>query len=185
MSDGPLKSLPMQRHWKKLAERAANPSYTCDEVDEGLLPPLMREFKEAPLSEIRAILGGGEQGTLFNESRAAQLDAARQACRGSAAGNTLIDCAIKANANGMTGDAALRHALRNALEDRARAGCHQIEEYQYREEPRNGAKVRDRLSEARMRCPYDRLASELMSNPKSNKSLRLRKRTGIDEGPPL
>jgi hypothetical protein len=185
MSDGPHKSLPMQPHWKKLAERAANPSYTSYEVDEALLPPLMREFREAPLSEIRAILGGGNQMPLFNGNCAAQLDALRHACRGSPAGSMLIDCAIEANANGMAGDAALHYALRNALGARAWAGCRQIEEHQYRVEPRNGAKVRGCLNEARMRCPYDTLASELMFDPKSNKIPRILKRTGIDEGPPL
>src|SRR3546814_17877927 len=62
---------------------------------------LKRDCREAPLSQIRDILGGGKQSSLFQEDRAAQLEAARHACRGSAAANTLIDCAIEATANGL------------------------------------------------------------------------------------
>lgn len=185
MSDGPHKSLPMRRQWKNLAERAGNSLYTSDEVEEAFSLSLKGESREAPISEVRAILGYGTQRTLFDDDCSVQLDAVRQVCRGSALGDMLIDCAIEANANGLTGDEAVHQALRNALEARAWSGCRQIEEHQYRELPRDGAMVRDRLNQARNGFNFDALASELMSDPKSNQNLRLTKHTGIDEGPPL
>ena len=185
MSDGPHRSLPMRQHWKDLAKRAANPAYSPDEVSEALLPPLRREFREAPLSEIRGILGDGKQDSLFKGDRSARLDAARQLCRGSVAGNTLIDCAIEAAANGMTGDIAFREALENALEAHARGGCHQIEEHHHRKEPHSTSNVRDRLRTARSLCSYAALASALMSGKPLDGNIRLPKRTGINEGPPL
>ena len=215
MSDGPHRSLPMRRHWKDLAKRATNPAYSPDEVSEALLPPLTREFRAEPLSEIRGILGDGKQVdraglgpdgdllqlseeavaasannqsrgvTVFKGDRSARLDAARQLCRGSVAGNTLIDCAIEAAANGMTGDIAFREALENALEAHARGGCHQIEEHHHRKEPHSTSNVRDRLRTARALCSYAALASALMSGKPLDGNLRLPKRTGINEGPSL
>ena len=105
----------MRRHWKDLAERAAAPAFTAEQVAEAFPVALKNEFSEAPLTQIRDILGGSAQSSLFEEDRAVQLEAVRRACPGSATGNTLIDCALEANANGLTGDAATKTALENAL----------------------------------------------------------------------
>lgn len=186
MSDGPHRSLPMRRQWRDLAERAATPAYSAEQVAEAFPLALKRDFREAPLSQVRDILGGSAQTSLFKEDRAAQLEGARQACRGSAAGNTLIDCAIEANAQGLTGDAAFRSALENAIDAYARGGCHQIEEHWRRKEPESTANVRERLREARTACGHDAVASELMGGePAGSRDLKLPKRTGVDEGPPL
>lgn len=185
MSDGPHRSLPMRRHWRDLAERAATPAFTAEQVAEAFPVALKNEFREAPLAQIRDILGGGAQSSLFKEDRAAKIETARRACAGSAAGNTLIDCALEANADGLTGDRAMRTALENALDALARAGCHQIEEHYRRKEPQSTANVRNRLDAARGQCARSEIASELMSDDGGGASgkVRLRKRTGIDEGP--
>lgn len=186
MSDGPHRSLPMRRHWRDLAERAATPAYSAEQVAEAFPIALKRDFREAPLSQVRDILGGSAQTSLFKEDRAAQLEAARQACRGSAAGNTLIDCAIEANALGLTGDAAFRSALENAIDAHARGGCHQTEEHWRRKEPESTANVRERLREARTACAHDAVACELISGESTgSRDLKLLKRIGVDEGPPL
>ena len=186
MSDGPHRSLPMRQHWKDLAKRAATPAFNSAEVGEAIPVALRREFAEAPLAKVREILGGAEQSFLFREDRAEQLEAARHGCRGSVPGNTLIDCAIEAIANGLTGDAAFKVALENALDAHARAGCHQIEEHWRREQPRNTGNVRARLEAARSECSYRALASKLISGQTGNqRGSRLSKRTGVDEGPPL
>jgi hypothetical protein len=90
---------------------------------------------------------------------------------------------LEAHANGLTGDAAYRTTLENALDARARAGCHQIEEHYRRKEPQGTTNIRDRLNAARRQCGHSEIASELMSDGGGN--MRLPKRTGIDEGPPL
>jgi hypothetical protein len=186
MSDGPHRSLPMRRHWRDLAERASTPAFSANEVGEAFPIALKRDFREAPLERVRDILGGGEQSSLFASDRAAQLEESRRFCRGSAAGGTLIDCAIEANAKGLTGDAAFRIALENALDAHARAGCHSIEEHYLREDRPNSVNVRNRLGDARRFCPYAELATELMSSSTARvRDLRLPKRTGVDEGPPL
>ncbi len=184
MSDGPHRSLPMRRPWKLLAERAGTPAYACEEVSEAFSVALKSDFREAPLDKVRDILGGSVQSSLFSDDRAAQLEEARRFCRGSAAGNTLIDCAVEANASGLTGDTAFVAALTNALEACARAGCRQIEEHWQREEPRGTQHVRNRLREARNTCAFGVMAQEL-SAPGGGGVLRLPKHGGVDEGPPL
>jgi hypothetical protein len=187
MSDGPHRSLPMRRHWRDLAERAATPAFNAEQVAEAFPVALKIEFREAPLAKIRDILGGSPQTSLFKEDRAVQLEAARSDCRGSAAGNRLIDSALEVNANGLTGDAALRTALENALDAHARSGCHQIEEHYRRQEPQSTADMRARLKAALDQRAQSEVASELISGQQdaSGGKARLRKRTGIDEGPAL
>ena len=184
MSDGPHRSLPMKRHWKKFAERLENSSYTPEEIDEAWLSALKKDFREPPLSEIRTILVGNGQRPLFKENLAAQLDSVRQSCRGSAVGNTLIDCAIAADANGMVGNSAFHHALTSTLEAHVRSHYRQIEEHYYRKSPVKCPPVRERLHEAYNRFSCASFASELMS-PQSSIGHQLPKRTGIDEGPQL
>src|SRR5688500_15135797 len=111
MSDGPHKSLPMRRHWRDFAERAANRACAMDEVGEAVVPALKREFAEAPIKNVRDALGGGDTASLFQEDRIAQLEALRDKFRGSAAAKTLIDCAVEAAAGGLTGEAATSAAI--------------------------------------------------------------------------
>lgn len=185
MSDGPHKSLPMRRHWKRLAERAWNPSYSADEVRETLTLSLKHEFRDAPIKEVQAICGGDNQATFWADERVANLEATRELCRGSAAGHVLIDCAIEAVMNGMAGDSACKHALQNALNTHAHNCCRQIEEHQYRKEPQGGPRVRARLNDARGRSRNDELSAELISCQPARTNLHLQKRSGIDEGPSL
>jgi hypothetical protein len=174
----------MRRHWKDLAERAATPAYSPHEVGEAFPVALKNDFREAPLEQIRDILGGGKQGSLFKEDRAAHFEAARGACRGAAAGQALIDSALEAKANGLTGDKAFKSALENAVDAHARGNCHSIEEHYKRAGWPGTADVRDRLTAARGECSFSELATELMSDVSAAKgNLRLEKRTGVDEGP--
>lgn len=172
MSDGPHRSLPLKPHWKSLAERAATPAYSLAEVAEAWSVALNAEMREAPLDEIRTILGGGEQRALFNEECAAQLEAARSACRGSMAGTAVIDCAIEAHAIGLRGDEAFEAAVQNARDTLARSAIHSIDEHYKREDGANAAAVRGRLAAG---C----------RDVSNSNTTRLKKRTGVDEGPPL
>lgn len=185
MSDGPHRSLPMRKHWKCLAERAGIPSFCPAEVQAALVVALRREFLEAPIQEVRAILNGAVQPTLWLDERVLNLEAARESCRGSAAGNMFIDCTIETVMSGMTGDTACQHALQNALGTHAQSCCRQIEEHHCRKEPRGGPRVRARLNDARIQFRGAELSTELMSSQSSKASAHLSKHSGIDEGPSL
>ena len=187
MSDGPHRSLPMRRHWKELAERAAKAAFSSDEVCEALPVAIKRDFfAEAPLETVREILGGGKQASLFSDDRAEQLDAARQASR-SAVGTILIDCAIEAVADGLAGEAAFRSALASALEQHTRGEFRSIEEhYQAKASAYSARYLRDRLDAARQRIDFKGLSGEIATKGKQPLSkVHLAKRRGLDEGPPL
>lgn len=187
MSDGPHRSLPMRRHWKNLAERAAKAAFSVNEVCDALPVALKRDFfAEAPLKTVRDILGGGKQASLFSDDRNEQLEAARQSSR-SAVGNTLINCAIEAVSDGLSGEAAFQSALANALEEHARGEFRSIEEhYQDKASAYSARFVRDRLDAARRQSDFTGLASDIAAHgrqPLGN--VQLEKRRGLDEGPPL
>lgn len=185
MSDGPHKSLPMRHHWKNLAERAMTPAFTIDQVAEAFPVALKNDFCEVPLAQIQDIFGSSAQSSLFQENCEAKLEAMRHVCRGSVAGTMLIDCALEVHANGLSGDAAFRTALENAVNIYVRAACYQIEEHYRREEPRSTADIRDRLNAAWRQCGHSKIASELTSDDGGGGKMHLPKRTGLDEGPRL
>jgi hypothetical protein len=178
----------MRPRWRDLAERAANPARSAKEVAEALVPALKREFAEAPVEAVLNVLGcGKEQASLFASERIAKLEALREKCRGSAAGNKLIDCAVEVTANGSIGDAAGSASLENAMESYTRDSFRAVEEHYQREDGgRAGSVMRERLREARRECDFKAVASDLKSGEKPlAKSARVRKRSGVDEGPSL
>ncbi len=186
MSDGPNRSLPMRRVWKRLARRAAKEAFSVSEVCEALPHALGREFREAPLDLVRGILLPSEQASFFDEDRCTRLEAARQACRGSAAGNALIDSAIAAVLAGYTGESAYLRAVEGAFEDCTHRAIRSIEEHCLREGgERNARFIRDRLDDARKRCNFKQVAADLTSRSKPRRaSDSLPRYTGIDDGPP-
>lgn len=185
MSDGPHRSLPMRRHWKDLAQRAAKSAFAPEEVCEALPYALKRDILEAPIKDIRDIMEGG---SLFPELRIEQLEALRETCRGSAPANLAIDCAIEAATNGFTGEAGTETALRNALEDTTRSALRGMEEHYEREaSSRSAGYLRTRLDAARQQLDCGALAREILSSerPPSRRSVTLPRHSGVDEGPPL
>lgn len=186
MSDGPHKSLPLKRHWKELAKRAATAAYSPSEVLEALVPAVQRDFGDTPLEQIKEILAGSMQLSFFVEERIAQLEAVRSAHRGCVAADTLIDCAINAVELNLTGDTAYKTALKNAMHDHVLGYCHSIEEHYIREDESNAVNVRERLRAACASCSFEDITDKLMVNSRPSRSeLLLPKRDGADDGPPL
>jgi hypothetical protein len=176
----------MRRHWRDLAERAAKAAYSADQVCEALPYALQKDLHEAPLAAVRDILSGG-QGSLFANERVERLEAVRQASARSAAGNIVIDCAIQAVGDGLTGDAAYRAALESACDEQARSGFRSVEEHFHRKASAHSARyVRDRLDAARRQCDFRSIVSGFISPGKPpGGAVRLPRRTGLDDGPVL
>jgi hypothetical protein len=186
MSDGPHRSLPMRRHWKSLAERAAKAAYSANEVGEALPVALQKDLREAPLAAIQNIFSG-KQGSLFANNEIERLEAVRQGSTRSAACNVVIDCAIHAVSDGLTGEAAYRATLENACEAQVRSQFRSVEEHYHREASARSARyVRDRLDAARQQCDFKAIASGFLSGaPSTRGAAHLPRHTGIDEGPTL
>lgn len=186
MSDGPHRSLPMRRHWRNLAERAAKAAYSANEVCEALPVALQKDLREAPLAAIQDIFSG-KQGSLFANNEIERLEAVRQASTRSAACNVVIDCAIQAVSGGLTGEAAYRATLENACEAQVRSQFRSVEEHYHREGSARSARyVRDRLDAARQQCDFKAIASGFLSGTPSRRgAAHLPRHTGLDEGPTL
>jgi len=185
MSDGPHRSLPMRRHWKDTAERAAKPVYSEQDCREALELAIKREVLGAPITAVREILDA-RRPDLFQTKQVQQLEDLRGACRGSAAANTLIDCAIEAAQGGLRGRSAIQSALENTINEVMLSSYRQMNEhYQRKATPREVLNLRTRLDKVRRRLDSGALASDLLSHvtPPSPRSLQLPQRTGLDEGP--
>ena len=190
MSDGPHRTLPMRSHWKRLAERAEKAAYSVFEVSEALPIALQQEFREAPLEQLKKALGVDNRGALFSVFSVQfpqELDALRAVCPGSAAGNTLIDCAKEAVANSLSGEDAYEQALASALEECTRSAFRGIEEHYCRNAPDHCAQfVRSRLDKGRSQCDFNGLARKMLNAPpKGSLGRTLSKQDGLDEGPEL
>jgi len=186
MSDGPHRSLPLRRHWRKVLERVVTPSFSPGEIVEALYSALINDLREAPMPQVLSILRSDGQPSLFHENCVDKLEGLRRICPGSTAGNILLDCVIEANANGLTGDQAAVMALENASEAIYSSARNSIEEHCKRKESWSAINIRTSLKTAWNSVSCSELASEIMLG-KATRMTRvgLTKRTGLDEGPPL
>lgn len=187
MSDGPHRSLPLRKHWKTLAERAAKEAYPVNEVGEALAQALQKEFLEAPLAEICQILDGKGQASFFSDTEIDRLEELRESHRGSSATNILIDCAVDTLNAGITGKPASIIVLRDALAGYSFNASRSIEEHYLREAGSKDATfVRNRLGAAYLQCNFDNIASEMLAGSAGHRMrMSLPRNLGIDAGPPL
>lgn len=120
MSDGPHRSLPLGRRWKKLAECLDNASFSTDEVrerrDSAILGEFSREVPDMLMSRVREILCGSDQGSLFAPS-GDEIENLRTQANGSPVGNLLLDCTIDAVNSGQAGQAAFAAACSEAANE--------------------------------------------------------------------
>lgn len=185
MSDGPHRSLPMRRHWKDVAERATKLAYSESQVCEAAAFALKREVLGAPIQKLRDVLDG-RKPDLFPSRRLEQLEAIRSECRGSAAANVLIDCAVEAVQSGLMGPAAVQSALKNALDDVMRSASRGMNEHYLREaNPREIANLSSRLDAVHSKVDCGAIAKEILSpqKPPTAGSIQLPRHSGLDEGP--
>jgi len=117
-----------------------------------------------------------------------QLEALRARHSRSSTANSLIDCAIEANAAGVAGDAGMTVALAAALEDIARSAMRGIDEHYQREAGARASRaLRGRLDDAFGNLDCSLITRELLAPAQlpSRRSVEIPRRKGIDEGPPL
>src|SRR5690242_21896062 len=103
MSDGPHRSLPMPKGWKRVAESADNRAFSAAEVREAIVPALEEDclaeisFKFVQgLREIRA--KDGE--SLFNSDAVTLLEGLRSTA-GPGLGRVVLEYAFKHAVNGL------------------------------------------------------------------------------------
>lgn len=190
MSDGPHRSLPMSKAWKKVAEWADNRNFESAQVVESLEHAILQDFRrEIPNSGFADLKSkfGDREGDLFPDDRSQAWKDTRESLNGSPLGGLLIDCVEQAIAEGKDGLEGLECAVQIAVRERMLRGERQVEEHYHRHRdssPSRTANVRARIEEAILQASVDGVARQLLQldSPRSSHS---GKRSGLDEGVPL
>ena len=184
MSDGPHRSLPMRRGWKRVAECGDNYAFAPEEVSEAIIPALEQDCRaEMPSQFLDAAwsIFCDQESSLFNVQIGPQLDALRQTA-GSGIGRVVLEHAILVAERGSTGINGLIEAMTNALTDRAARGARQVEEHYYRKSSSPRAqRVRARIEEGIGSAAIDGLARRILKIEKGPSS-RPMMRQGLDDG---
>ena len=142
MSDGPHKSLPLRRAWKRVCAIAGNTTHGLDEVVERLLPALAADVRhevgEAFAAKLRKILEpDAEQLTLFSDVRDQLAALRREQC--SPFQSDLIDSVDDAVRDGRKGLDALTTGAKVAIDTRASATINSVVEHYLRKAPHEAA----------------------------------------------
>ena len=131
MSDGPHRSLPMKPGWRRVAERAANRAFVCEEVSSAMIPALQQdcraEMESGLIDDICAVVRE-QESSLFREDIRPRLEDLRRAA-GCGVGHVFLDNVIQLSAASATELDILARAMTAALIDRAARGARQVEEH--------------------------------------------------------
>ena len=189
MSDGPYRSLPMSRKWKRLAQFAENQNFEPSDICNAAIAALANDWGgDVPFAVIDGIRGVllEPQGGLFPERRIDQLEAMRRMTAGHGFARLLIDCTGAVVTAGGAGESALIEATSRALLARASRGFRQVEEHYYRKATDGLARsVRTRLEVGIPNDRIDALARELLNITSVPAQRRSMKRQDLDDGVPL
>ena len=189
MSDGPHRSLPMGRRWKKLAECLDNASFSTDDVrerrDSAILGEFRREVSETLTSGLREILCSSDQGSLFSPS-GDEIENLRSHANGSPVGNLLLDCAIEAVNSGQSGEAALSAACgeaANEILDRHARGM--AEHYQCEAGAKRASHFQSRLGTIQDGRSMATLVDRIVQGGRAMVIRAPTRHTGLNEGVPF
>ena len=190
MSDGPYRSLPMSRGWKRLAEFAENVNFdradTSAAASHALKTTWNNEVPTAVVKGLRDVFLEREPG-LFADARLAGIEAVVGETAGYGLGRLLTDHAPSVLAEGFVGEAGLAETARRALESYAARAARQIEEHYCRKaSARMTTQVRTRISEAIGTADIGVLARQCAGlEPRAPRGSRVQKHADIDAGVPL
>lgn len=187
MSDGPYRSLPMSRGWKRLAEFAENVNFdradTCAAASHALKATWTNEVPAIVIQGLREVFFEKEPG-LFSDTRLARIEAVVADAAGFGLGRLLAAHASSVLTEGLTGEAGLTEATKRALESCAARTVRQIEEHYCRKaSARLTAQVRTRISDAIGSADITTLARQCAGlEPRVRLGRSVRKHVDIDAG---
>lgn len=189
MSDGPHRSLPLRRAWKKVCEIADGRAHALEEVVEKIPAALAADAKgeigEGLLKNLRRILVP-EQPQLIDD--AAQQVAALRAQAASVMEIDLVEAVGDALRDGKRGGEALQSGAEAVFEERGQAVTRSVVEHYLRRSPQaRAAYVEQRVSDA-IRQAGDRVrnvAAGLVAGTMKSALPKSVTRSGLDDGPSL
>ncbi len=136
MSDGPHRSLPMSRSWKRVAEYAENENFgradMCAAATEALEQTCRKSLPSELMEGLRSIFLEQQAG-LFSDRRADSLDALRPLAAGHGIARLLLDHATCVVREGGAGESGLVEAAERMLTAIGETFTRQIEEHYLRE----------------------------------------------------
>ena len=185
MIDGPHRTLPLPKHWKKVAQRAENQNYSPEEIASALQDALRIDCQQIGLEKIVEQL---RYPTLFRQNTLANIEFALKSSRDSS-----ISCSLWAYmAYNISQDMPLMMAFRNALhlsiDKRIDERFQAIEEHYLASGQPECKQIRQTLSEAEKQLKIPELVSTLIDpDPRATvgEPKPPKRRTGLDEGPAL
>ena len=185
MSDGPHRSLPMRRGWKRVAEFGDNRAFAPEEISNAIVSALEQDCHSEITPEfIDAICGvfRDQESSLFESQIGTKLDALRENA-GCGIGHVLLDNAIQVAERGRVGIDGLVEATTNAVTDRAARGARQAEEHYCRKSSSPRAqKVRARIEEGIAGAAIDGLARRSLKLEARSPSSPTLKQQGLADG---
>ena len=189
MSDGPHRSLPLRRAWKKVCEIADGRAHALEEVVEKIPAAFAADAKgeigEGLLKSLRRILTA-EQPQLIDDSP--QQVAALRSHAASVMEIDLVDAVGDALREGKRGAEAFQSGAEAVFEERGEAVTRSLVEHYLRRSPQErAAHVEQRVTEA-LKQARDRVrdvATGLVTGVMKRALPKTVDRSGLEDGPAL
>lgn len=189
MSDGPYRSLPMSRSWKRLAEFSENENFERADICAAMLDALEATWRAKVPAVIRDSVRDvflEKQGALFADGRIDRVEALAPEAAGHGLSRLFVEHSLGVLHEGRSGEPGLVEAARKTLNGYAARAARQIEEHYCRKAPGVlTSLVRGRIAEAMRTANVDGLARQLCGVERAATKGRSLKHQGIDEGVPL
>ena len=183
MSDGPYKSLPMQRWWREVAKAAENEAFEIGEISTRIIVAVDEDCHRNNLasfvSYIQDVLNKDDllSGDIVNT-----LEGLRTIVAGYPAGNVLLDHIIYLLRDGHSRTSTIEEGVTYMLQDWSARHARQIEEHYLRESNiQISNKVSARIHQAIQKAPFVDLTNRQLDKGK-NPTLRLKKQVALDDG---
>ncbi len=184
MSDGPHRSLPMCRAWKRVARCADNPAFEVEEIRNVIVPALEQDCRQ---EVSRGFLEGfrnicrDQQTTLFKRDLRPSLEALKRTA-GPGMERLIVDHAIYAAANGNTSSDIAEKAVARRSGIAARNG-RGVEEHFFRNSTeRRAHRVRARIEEGVNGADMNAVARHILNGDAKKFVVKPSKRQGLDDG---
>ncbi|MCB2020392.1 MAG: hypothetical protein KDG44_06290, partial [Burkholderiaceae bacterium] len=189
MSDGPYRSLPMSRDWKRLAEFSENENFgradTCAAATRALESTWRNEVPVMVVKGIRGVFLEPKP-SLFADAQITSMQALLEESAGYGFGRLFTDHAVAVLNEGMCGEAGLAEATRRALDAYSARAARQIEEHYCRKATvRLTRQVRERIAQAISAADFHALARHCAGLDRGTIRSGSFKHTEIDDGVPL
>lgn len=189
MSDGPYRSLPMSRCWKRLAEFSENENFGSADMCVAAVKALERTCRKGLPAEVTEGLRSvflEQQPGLFANQRTEAVEALRPLAAGNAIGKLLLDHAASVLHEGGGGESGLTEAAVRMLTAVGASFTLQIEEHYVRDAiPTLTRQVVSRIEQALDTADKRTLARQLCGLEAVAARRVSLKHKDIDDGVPL